>query len=158
MQNGQIMMLTVVIMGATLLLASAIAGYVVVSQLKNTQDIAKSVQAFFAADAGVEEALHCYFKTEAGVNLNIQLIEIESGEEKELDFKKIEGSEITKDFCTKLASFENKTSNKSQITFAGATSTTGFGMIKVRGFRAYAIGTYEDDLGRALESQYFVRN
>ncbi len=62
-QKGQIMMLIVVIMGGLALSASGIAGLLMFFEVQRSNDAASSAMAGFAADAGVEKALSCYYHT-----------------------------------------------------------------------------------------------
>jgi hypothetical protein len=55
--KGQVMLLTVIYLSAAVLGAAALAGLLVLYQLRQTVDIGSSNQAIFAADAGVECAL-----------------------------------------------------------------------------------------------------
>jgi len=60
-KKGQAMILTTIMIGAVILSATAIAGLLTFYQLRQSNDIVSSAMAFFAADAGVERALNCYF-------------------------------------------------------------------------------------------------
>lgn len=55
--NGQIMILTVLMLGGTLLGATTIAGLLMLFQVRQTADISNSAKAFYAADSGYEWAL-----------------------------------------------------------------------------------------------------
>ncbi|OGZ00507.1 MAG: hypothetical protein A2946_00870 [Candidatus Liptonbacteria bacterium RIFCSPLOWO2_01_FULL_53_13] len=61
-QNGQVMILTVVAIGGTLLAATTVAGLLVVYQLRQSSDAVNSAKAIFAADAGIEWGLYQFFK------------------------------------------------------------------------------------------------
>lgn len=60
--SGQVMLLTVLILGGTILSASTIAGYLMTLKIRASSDIANSAKAIFAADAGVEWELYKQFK------------------------------------------------------------------------------------------------
>ncbi len=62
LRKGQVMMLTVVAIGGTLLAATTVAGLLVVYQLRQSSDAANSAKAIFAADAGIEWGLYQFFK------------------------------------------------------------------------------------------------
>jgi hypothetical protein len=64
MQAGQVMMLTVIAIGGTLLGATTVAGLLVIYQLRQSSDAANSAKAIFAADAGIEWGLYRFFKPE----------------------------------------------------------------------------------------------
>ncbi|MEK7568471.1 MAG: hypothetical protein AAB498_02495 [Patescibacteria group bacterium] len=61
-KNGQVMILTVLVMGGVILSASAIIGYLTFSKLRQAGDFSKSAKAIFAADAGIEWELYKYFR------------------------------------------------------------------------------------------------
>jgi len=59
--RGQVMLLTVMIVSGSILGATAIAGILTVNQIRQTTNIANSLQAVFAADAGLEWELYRLF-------------------------------------------------------------------------------------------------
>jgi len=59
-QNGQVMLLTALILGGVLLGASTIAGYLMVVKLRESSDVVNSTRAIFAADSGIECELYKY--------------------------------------------------------------------------------------------------
>lgn len=59
---GQAMLMSVIMMGGVLISASAIAGLLMVYQIRQAVDAASSAKAFFAADAGIEGSTFCIFK------------------------------------------------------------------------------------------------
>jgi threonine/homoserine efflux transporter RhtA len=61
MRSGQVMILTVLALGGTLLGATTVAGLLTLYQIRNSTDLANSARAIFAADAGIEWALYNYF-------------------------------------------------------------------------------------------------
>ena len=61
--SGQTMVMITIITGGIVLSASVIAGMLMFYQLRDVNDTVKSGMALFAADTGIEETLHCYFKT-----------------------------------------------------------------------------------------------
>jgi hypothetical protein len=61
-KEGQVMILSVIILGGVLLSAGAIAGLLTVYQIRSSNDAVNSAKAVFAADAGVEIASWCLFK------------------------------------------------------------------------------------------------
>lgn len=60
-QAGQAMLLTVLSVGGTILGATAIAGLLMLYQIRSATDFANSAKAIFAADAGTEWVLYSYF-------------------------------------------------------------------------------------------------
>lgn len=63
--SGQVMLLTVLVLGGTILGATTIGGLLVLYQLRQTADLANSTKAVFAADAGIEWGLYEFFKSPA---------------------------------------------------------------------------------------------
>ncbi len=61
-RRGQVILLTVVIMGVSMLIASTVAGYLLLVQIRQSSDITNSTKAIYAADAGVEWSLYRRFK------------------------------------------------------------------------------------------------
>lgn len=57
------MLLTILILGGSILGASAIAGYLMLLKVRSVSDITNSAKAIFAADAGIEWELYRQFKT-----------------------------------------------------------------------------------------------
>lgn len=57
-RSGQVMILTILALGGTLLGATTVAGLLTLYQIRNSTDLANSAKAIFAADAGVEWALY----------------------------------------------------------------------------------------------------
>lgn len=53
-QQGQVMLITVLAMSGTVLASTAIAGLLMVYQIRQSTDTANSAKAIFAADAGLE--------------------------------------------------------------------------------------------------------
>ncbi len=53
-ENGQVMVLSVLMLGGILLSVSAFAGLLMVYQIKQINDAVNSAKAIFAADAGIE--------------------------------------------------------------------------------------------------------
>lgn len=65
-KSGQAMILAVLALGGTMLGATAIAGFLMLYQIRQATDFQSSAKALFAADAGTEWALHSYFTPPAG--------------------------------------------------------------------------------------------
>lgn len=59
--SGQAMVLTTVMLGGLMLSVTAIAGLMMFYQLRQANDAASSGIAVFAADAGLEAGLNCYY-------------------------------------------------------------------------------------------------
>jgi len=62
MNKGQVMLMTVLVIGGLLLGASAIAGLLMVYQIRQSSDVTNSTKAIFAADTGIEWELYRMFK------------------------------------------------------------------------------------------------
>lgn len=60
-RGGQVIVLTVMILGGTLLGAASIAGLLMLYQIRQATDLGNSGKAIFAADAGIEWALYEHF-------------------------------------------------------------------------------------------------
>ncbi len=60
--SGQVMILTVLALGGTILGAATVASLLVVYQIRQSTDSANSAKAVFAADSGIEWALYNSFK------------------------------------------------------------------------------------------------
>ncbi|OGZ02995.1 MAG: hypothetical protein A2430_00205 [Candidatus Liptonbacteria bacterium RIFOXYC1_FULL_36_8] len=60
-KEGQVMFLTVVVLGAIIASVTTIAGLLMSYQIKRSADIASSQKAIFAADAGVECMMYQLF-------------------------------------------------------------------------------------------------
>jgi len=60
--KGQAMLLTVLILGSTILAASTIAGYLTVLKIRASSDTTNSTKAIFAADTGIEWELYKFIK------------------------------------------------------------------------------------------------
>lgn len=59
--KGQVMVLTVLIIGGILLTATVIAGYLTFFQIRQANNVIQSTMSVFAADAALEQTLYCYF-------------------------------------------------------------------------------------------------
>ncbi|TRZ65014.1 MAG: hypothetical protein D4Q79_00265, partial [Spirochaetia bacterium] len=60
--RGQAMLLTVLVLGASILGVSTIAGYLTLLKIRAASDTANSTKAIFAADTGIEWELYKQFK------------------------------------------------------------------------------------------------
>lgn len=78
-KKGQIMLLTVLLLGASMFLASTIAGYLLLLRIRQSSDTANSAKAIYAAESGIEWDLYRRFKNSArpapvfenGASLNV---------------------------------------------------------------------------------------
>ncbi len=61
-RKGQAMLLAVLAMGGIILGATAIGGFLMIHQIRQTTTAEHSAEAIFAADAGLERGLYQYFK------------------------------------------------------------------------------------------------
>lgn len=60
-EEGQLMIIMAVLMGGLFLVGTAIAGLLMYFSVSQSSDVISSNAAIFAADAGIEKALRCYF-------------------------------------------------------------------------------------------------
>lgn len=67
-QKGQVIILTILILGGTLLSTASIAALLMLYQIRQSTDFGNSGKAIFAADSGIEWALYNHFKP-GGSNL-----------------------------------------------------------------------------------------
>lgn len=65
LENGQAMLLTVLILGGVVLSVSTIAGYITTQKIRQSSDAMNSTKAIFAADTGIEWELYKQFKGQA---------------------------------------------------------------------------------------------
>lgn len=63
------MILTVFVMGVTLLAATTIGGLLTLYQIQAVGDISASIRSIYAADAGIEYGLYKFFKPSAPMSL-----------------------------------------------------------------------------------------
>ena len=56
--DGQVMILSIITLGAIMLGATAVSGFLVVYQLRMSSDAADSAKAIFAADAGIDWGIY----------------------------------------------------------------------------------------------------
>ena len=61
--SGQVMLLSIMILGGVMLSASVIAGVLLWYQVRQVNDAVSSAKAIFAADAGIEFISWCIFKS-----------------------------------------------------------------------------------------------
>lgn len=60
--SGQVIVISVITLGLVMIGITAITGILLRNQLRQSRDAGGSIQAIFAADAGVELVSMCYFK------------------------------------------------------------------------------------------------
>lgn len=61
-KSGQVLLMSVMMLGGILLSATAIAGLLMQYQIRQTNDAANSAKALFAADAGLEWESYCVLR------------------------------------------------------------------------------------------------
>jgi hypothetical protein len=66
--SGQAMLIFVLVLGATVLSVTAIAGYVTLQKLRASSDVVDSAKAIYAADSGVEWCFYNKFSTTNGTS------------------------------------------------------------------------------------------
>ncbi|KKU14387.1 MAG: hypothetical protein UX22_C0026G0009 [Candidatus Jorgensenbacteria bacterium GW2011_GWA2_45_9] len=73
-RDGQLMIIVTIIIGFVVLSSTALAGFLLYSQIKQSNDSVASGMALFATDAGLETALYRYYLNENvfGVGANEQ--------------------------------------------------------------------------------------
>lgn len=62
-RSGQALLVSVIMMGGALLGAAAIAGVLMLYQIRQSNNVGDSAKAVFAADAGIEWQTYCTFVT-----------------------------------------------------------------------------------------------
>lgn len=62
--SGQVMLMAVLALSGTILGVSAIAGLLMLNQIRQSNDIVNSNKAIFAADSGIEWRLYKFFKAD----------------------------------------------------------------------------------------------
>jgi len=60
--SGQVMIVSVILLGGILLSSAAVAGTLLAYQIRQANDVKKSSAAFYAADSGMEAASFCLLK------------------------------------------------------------------------------------------------
>lgn len=60
-KSGQAMVLVTIMIGAIMATVGAVAGFLTYYEIRQSNDSEKSTMAFYAADAGIEKTLLCYF-------------------------------------------------------------------------------------------------
>jgi len=65
--RGQVMLITVLALSGTILGATAIAGLLMVYQLRQSNDVINSNKAIFAADSGLEWRLYRFLKVDGQI-------------------------------------------------------------------------------------------
>lgn len=60
-KKAQVMILTVLILGGTILGATTVAGLLMLYQIRQATDLGRSTQAIFAADTAIEWGLYQYY-------------------------------------------------------------------------------------------------
>lgn len=99
------MILTTILVSGIMVSASAIAGLLMFYQLRQSNDAYASNIAMFAADAGLEASLSCYYNTPGFPSVNDTCYEVSGGlpnggtYEAELDCKKEVGGEFESVDC-----------------------------------------------------------
>lgn len=63
--KGQVMVLSVMMLGGLILSATTIAGLLLVYQIKQANDAVNSAKAIFAADAGIEWQIYNFYNSTA---------------------------------------------------------------------------------------------
>src|SRR3989344_7426978 len=66
-KRGQVMLITILAISGTILGATAIAGLLMLYQIRQSTDIASSAKSVYAADSGIEWRLYKFFKTDGQV-------------------------------------------------------------------------------------------
>ncbi|MDO8664514.1 MAG: hypothetical protein Q7K44_03170 [Candidatus Liptonbacteria bacterium] len=61
-RNGQVMLVSILTLGAVMIGVTAVAGLLVVYQIRMSSDVANSAKAIFASDAGIDWALYQFLK------------------------------------------------------------------------------------------------
>ena len=72
--TGQVMILSTILIGGAIFSATAIAGFALFFHIRQAGDAVQSAASFFAADAGIEETLFCYYKEQHGPTEDIDTV------------------------------------------------------------------------------------
>ena len=121
--SGQVMLLAVGLIGASILTATTIAGYLMLQRIKMASNFIDSAKAVFAADAGIECELYKYNFSDPTdpQNIDCEALSFEDGK------TSIRTSIVTDASSTPQYVKSIGTSNKSKrafmMNFVGATST-----------------------------------
>ena len=147
LRGGQAMILITIITGFIILSATVIAGFLMHMELRQSNDAITSGMAVFATDAGLEDALRCYY-----LDANIFRIQ---GASVSGSCGRLENGGI-KDI---VGSLGNRASYKANLWCVGADRLTPVDCTKndlVYGLRIRSFGV-ADRTERLLETFYLVR-
>lgn len=61
MNSGQVVIISTVLIGGAIIAATAIAGFALFYEIRQLNDAVQSNTAVYAADAGIEDSLYCYY-------------------------------------------------------------------------------------------------
>ncbi|MGC9611161.1 MAG: hypothetical protein ABSE68_03025 [Minisyncoccia bacterium] len=125
--SGQAMVLTTVILGGLMLVATSVAGLLMFYQLKQASESASSAAAIFAADAGLEVDLDCYFRS-----LEIPPVPVPG-----------------QSYCSREVTYENGARSNSSLSFSFNASTPP----QIIGFTVTSYG-FSGQAVRVLENSF----
>ncbi|MEK7549076.1 MAG: hypothetical protein AAB496_01120 [Patescibacteria group bacterium] len=121
--SGQVMLLAVGLIGASILTATTIAGYLMLQRIKMASNFIDSTKAVFAADSGIECELYKYNFSDPTKPKNIDCAALSFGDGK----TSVKTSIITDASSTpqyiKSIGTSNKSNRAFMMNFVGATST-----------------------------------
>jgi hypothetical protein len=60
-KSGQVVIISTVLVGGAIIAATAIAGFTLFFEIRQLNDAVQSSTAIYAADAGIEDSLYCYY-------------------------------------------------------------------------------------------------
>ncbi|MEI6479646.1 MAG: hypothetical protein WCO21_02340 [bacterium] len=59
--SGQVVIISTILIGGAILAATAISGFTLFLEIRQLNDSVQSSKAIYAADAGIEDSLYCYY-------------------------------------------------------------------------------------------------
>jgi hypothetical protein len=128
-RGGQAMILAVLALGGTMLGATAIAGFLMLYQIRQATDFEASSKAVFAADSGIQWALYSYLHPPAGPLPGNPAGTLSNGATLQVVCYDSTGATVTPCDSTSTAAeaiskgFAGNTKRAFLIVFGGATST-----------------------------------
>ncbi len=122
------MILTTVILGGLMLVATSVAGLLMFYQLKQASDAASSAAAIFAADGGLEISLDCYFH---GLEIPPTPVQGES-------------------YCPRQVTYGNGARSSSSLSFSILGSSNDY---QITGFTVTSYG-FSGQAERVLENSF----
>ncbi len=89
-KKGQVMVLSVMMLGGLVLSVTAIAGLLLVYQIRQANDAVNSAKAIFAADAGIEWQIYDFYNPDA----NLPELQFSNGASATVNFQQDPSGEL----------------------------------------------------------------